>query len=77
MIFLHQRGREGDQILNIIQRKVTEEHNQHLLRPFEMQEVKDAVFSMHPDKSLGPDGMNPNFFQTYWDMKSQPLVSSA
>ena len=21
---------------------------------------------MHPDKSLGPDGMNPAFFQKFW-----------
>ena len=24
------------------------------------------MFSMHPDKSSGPDGMNPAFFQRFW-----------
>ena len=23
---------------------------------------------MHPDKSRGPDGMNPSFYQAYWDI---------
>lgn len=29
-------------------------------------EVKEALFQMHPDKALGPDGMTPTFFQKYW-----------
>lgn len=30
------------------------------------EEVKRAIFSMYPDKSPGPDGMSPGFFQKYW-----------
>lgn len=30
------------------------------------EEVKNAVFSMHPDKSPGPNGMTPVFYQKYW-----------
>lgn len=41
-----------------IQKKVTEAQNSLLLKPFESEEVKEAIFSMHPDKALGPDGMN-------------------
>lgn len=26
------------------------------------------VFSMHPDKSPGPDGLNPAFFQSFWSI---------
>ncbi|XP_031101746.1 uncharacterized protein LOC116005640 [Ipomoea triloba] len=39
-----------------------------LLRPFENTEVKEALFSMFPDKAPGPDGMNPEFYQHYWDV---------
>ncbi|XP_019160043.1 PREDICTED: uncharacterized protein LOC109156647 [Ipomoea nil] len=30
--------------------------------------VREAVFSMHPDKSPGPDGLSPAFFQLHWDI---------
>ncbi|XP_031090853.1 uncharacterized protein LOC115995843 [Ipomoea triloba] len=42
--------------------------NALLLRPFEMSEVKEALFSMFPDKAPGLDGMNPGFYQHYWDV---------
>ncbi|XP_031108567.1 uncharacterized protein LOC116013045 [Ipomoea triloba] len=42
--------------------------NDDLLRPFDTHEVKAALFSMFPDKAPRPDGMNPGFFQHYWDV---------
>ncbi|XP_019198180.1 PREDICTED: uncharacterized protein LOC109192007 [Ipomoea nil] len=33
-----------------------------------MEEVRVAVFQMHPDKSPGPDGFGPGFFQYFWDI---------
>ncbi|XP_031104893.1 uncharacterized protein LOC116009862 [Ipomoea triloba] len=48
--------------------RVTQEHNTALLRPFELEEVKAALLSMFPDKAPGPDGMNPGFYQHYWDV---------
>lgn len=41
---------------------VSEEQNENLLLPIIKEEVKDAVFAMNPDKSLGLDGLNPAFF---------------
>ena len=38
-------------------RKVTDDHNQMLMHKFEEKEIKEAVFSMRPDKSPGSDGM--------------------
>ena len=58
----------GDEIFSKVERKVSYDQNQELLRPFESFEVKEAVFSMHPDKSPGPDGLNPGFYQAYWDI---------
>ena len=60
--------------------KVTEEHNKYLLWAVEVQEVKDAIFSMHPDKSPSLKGMNPHFFKPtglFWDKRSHLLVLSA
>lgn len=40
--------------------------NLRLIRPVDDFEVKKALFSMHPDKAPGPDGMTPKFFQKCW-----------
>lgn len=42
--------------------QVTEEENIELVSEITTEEVKEEVFSMHPDKSPGPDGLNPIFF---------------
>ena len=47
---------------------MTDTQNSSLIRPFEAQEVKEVIFAMHPDKSPGPDGMDPGFFQEFWDI---------
>ncbi|XP_019163176.1 PREDICTED: uncharacterized protein LOC109159529 [Ipomoea nil] len=47
---------------------VTRVQNEDLLRPFEPDEVRNALFSMGKDKSPGPDGMNPGFYQSFWDV---------
>jgi hypothetical protein len=46
-----------------------------LLRPFTAQDVKEAVFAMAPDKSPGPDGMNPAFFKNFWETVSLDLIN--
>ncbi|XP_074288950.1 uncharacterized protein LOC141614095 [Silene latifolia] len=39
-----------------------------LLRPFEAAEIKNAVFRIGPDKSLGSDGFSSEFFKASWDL---------
>ncbi|RVW43273.1 hypothetical protein CK203_105923 [Vitis vinifera] len=39
---------------------ISVEQNESLTRPFAVEEVKDALFAMHPDKSLGDDGFSPD-----------------
>lgn len=46
-------------------KKVSDEHNKELTLPMTNEEVKKAVFAIHPKKSLDPDGLNSAFFQTY------------
>lgn len=41
---------------------ILRQHNEALIRDITSDEVKEAVFRMHPDKSLVPDGLNPAFF---------------
>lgn len=39
-----------------------------------MEEVRAALFHMHPEKSPGPDGMTPSFFQQHWDIVGDDVV---
>lgn len=43
--------------------------------PVTEKEVKDAMFSMAPEKSLGVDGLNPTFFQIYWSIVGNDVVN--
>ena len=57
-----------DHVLNKVKRVVAPDMNHALFQPYSLDEVKRALFQMHPSKSLGPDGMSPFFFQKYWDI---------
>ena len=40
--------------------------NEALVQPYTEDEVRTALFQMHPSKAPGPDGMSPFFFKKYW-----------
>lgn len=48
--------------------------NEDLIAEVTDIEVKDAVFSMHLEKSPRPDGLNPAFFQTYWGIVGRDVI---
>lgn len=49
-------------------RFVSPEQNLKLIEEFKFEEFTVAVKQMHPDKSSGPDGLNPAFFQRFWSV---------
>ncbi|XP_062007117.1 uncharacterized protein LOC133724409 [Rosa rugosa] len=55
-------------VLDCLQPKVSEEMNFGLIAPYSDDEIKKALFQMHPSKSPGPDGMSPCFFQKFWNV---------
>ncbi|XP_024196036.1 uncharacterized protein LOC112199223 [Rosa chinensis] len=57
-----------DVVLQSIDVRVTTEMNDSLLAPYTVEEIKEALFQMHPYKAPRPDGMSPFFFQKYWDL---------
>ncbi|XP_019184779.1 PREDICTED: uncharacterized protein LOC109179736 [Ipomoea nil] len=59
---------DGNDLFSEISPRVTQTQNDQLLRPFVITEVRDALFAMAPDKAPGPDGMNPGFYQHFWDV---------
>ncbi|XP_020249244.1 uncharacterized protein LOC109826633 [Asparagus officinalis] len=42
--------------------------------PFSPQEILEAVFGLHPDKSPGPDGFPILFFQKFWHIVQADVI---
>lgn len=62
------RGSDMQEILEGIDVCINQAQNEELIQKFTDEEVRDVIFSMHPDKSPGPDGMNPAFYQRFWNI---------
>ncbi|XP_019194227.1 PREDICTED: uncharacterized protein LOC109188138 [Ipomoea nil] len=73
--FYHSSPAINNDFFEGIQPRVTAIQNEGLLRPFEESEVKSTLFSMYPDKAPGPDGMNPGFYQHFWDVVGTDVSS--
>lgn len=41
-----------------------------------VKEIKEALYSIPPDKSPGPDGFSSAFFRHHWDLVSNELVEA-
>jgi hypothetical protein len=54
---------------------VSEEENEVLVAPFSEEEVKMAVFDTEHNKAPGPDGFPVEFYQFFWDVVKQDLMS--
>lgn len=61
-------------VVNHVSNRVTDEQNMTMLAYVQPKEVKAALFNMHPDKSPGPDGMSPGYFQKYWKVVGTDLI---
>lgn len=68
------RGSVIHQSLSHISSCITDDQNQALLNRFDEKEIKDALFSMHLDTSPGPNGMNPGFYQKFWDITGKQVT---
>ena len=66
---------EWDQVTNCVSNRVAEEQNEMMVADVDEKEVKAALFNMHPDKSPGPDGMSPGFYQKCWNIVKKDVVS--
>ena len=63
-----------DDFLSDITPGITPQMNQWLLRLATEEEVREALFMMHPEKAPGPDGMTALFFQHSWHIIKGDLV---
>ena len=60
-------------VVNLLSQVINTEDNEHLTASFRIEEFKEAMFSMHPDECLGPDGFNPGFYYHFWNMCSEDI----
>ena len=64
---------EEDRIQDIPQ--LSREENELLTSEFTVSEVKDAVFQMEHNKAPGPDGFPAEFYQVFWEVIKDDLMS--
>ncbi|CAJ2628079.1 unnamed protein product [Trifolium pratense] len=62
-------------VVNINDESILSEDNTLLTEPFTLEEFREAMFSMHPDKCPGPDGFNPGFYQHFWHICGQDIFN--
>lgn len=63
-------------ILSHVSVSINDSINQKLIKDVDDEEIKTAVFDMHPLKAPGADGMTPLFFQTYWNILSKEICDA-
>lgn len=66
---------EWEPVIDCINHVITREHNEFLLNEVAEEEVRHALFQMHPDKAPGPDGMTPAFYQKHWSIVGKDIVA--
>ncbi|CAN1337225.1 Transposon TX1 uncharacterized 149 kDa protein [Linum perenne] len=62
-------------VINAVTPMVKEADNNFLTAPFSFEEFRKAMFDMHPDKASGPDGLNPGFYQHFWQLTRRKLYA--
>ncbi|KAL3819736.1 hypothetical protein ACJIZ3_005641 [Penstemon smallii] len=63
-------------ITNALDRKVDERMNQRLLQRYTAEEVTFALSLMHPLKSPGPNGLPVLFYQKFWNIIKNDVISA-
>ncbi|XP_037495086.1 uncharacterized protein LOC119370621, partial [Jatropha curcas] len=76
-LFRAERQPDRSSLLRLFQKRVTDSDAASLLAPFRKDEFREDLFSMHPDKAPGPDGLNPAFLQKYWHIMGNAIVLNA
>uniref|UniRef100_A0A2N9I5I3 Reverse transcriptase domain-containing protein n=1 Tax=Fagus sylvatica TaxID=28930 RepID=A0A2N9I5I3_FAGSY len=75
-LFASSQPTQINETLMAVDSTVSQDANRKLLLPFSVDEVRVALFQMHPSKAPGTDGMTSFFFQKFWHVIG-PSVSTA
>lgn len=60
-----QSGEPHEEESELNETVITDDQNRLLTAEFTLEEFSTAIKEMHPDKSAGPDDLNPVFFQNF------------
>jgi hypothetical protein len=60
----------------LVEEKVTLQDRVLLEEDFSTDEVKKALFQMHPSKALGVDGFTARFYQRHWHLFGEDLCKA-
>ena len=61
-------------VVSLVDRVVLDDMNQRLVRDFDAEEVRRALFQIHPTKVPGPDRMSAIFFQNFWHIVGEDFT---
>jgi hypothetical protein len=75
-LFSSNHAGDIDNCVQPIARCVTEEMNEELLKPFEVEEIHGALCQMGPLKAPGPDGFPAGFFQKNWKIMGRDICQA-
>lgn len=75
-LFTTSHPRDCEEILEGIPKTISETMNANLTKVVENQEIRKALFFMHPHKAPGPDGMSLFFFQKYWNVVGEDVCNA-
>lgn len=74
-LFTSSNPEDIEGVLNSVDRRVTPSMNASILQRYTPEEVRKALFQMHPSKSPDPDGMSPFFFQKFWHIVGHDVTT--
>lgn len=61
-------------MFEVVSRRINQAQNDVLTARVDSTEVKKTLFSMHPDKSPGPNSFSSGFYQKFWSIISTDMV---
>ncbi|GMJ08752.1 hypothetical protein HRI_004544400 [Hibiscus trionum] len=57
-------------------RRIDQQNWEDLIRPLSCEEIREALFQMHPSKSPGVDGFHASFYQRNWDIVGKVVCNT-
>ncbi|CAA7027574.1 unnamed protein product [Microthlaspi erraticum] len=74
-LFSSSRPGNFEEALKYLSTRVTPAMNTALTRAPSNDEIKKAIAEINPDKAPGPDGMTSLFFQRFWEVTAQDIIT--